>query len=389
MITERLRGIGSWSLRLIPETPQSVLRQLNLTSAAFGHVIVTPTHIDPLAVTPLSVARYTGVYLSGPWNGELAGGGLALWLEDADGKGELVESFSPGAQTFTQWVNLCVPDPGTVLDIGLDAGSIEAIAGSITHTMTRIGRRETLDLICDHFGAEWRTTPQGLVDAGTPSYLFATIPTVAAIAGNGGRDSNIVGLPNPEFDYQVDAEDYTTQVVLFGNSGNATANISPATSYRGLYGGLVFRERFIESSAVLTGNEAAAAQAQLNRFTSLQRNLTVSSDVYDIGRDLEPGDNLYVYDPDSGLIDTANQLQYRGELIRPVIVRVHGYTWPVRQGMGVYYRRQTGASTSTNLDLTEWVEYESGPVRLDVGSPPRKSAAVLPAPRSPERRILA
>lgn len=368
MITERLRLLGTWSLRLKESTPPSVLDPLeNVDGKVYGHVVVTPTHIPVESVsgaTLLSLARFTGVYRDRPTHFEIGGPGPAAWLADEDGKGKIFESVESHSQSFALWV-------ADVLPPSLDAGTVTAIAGTLDHDFP-IGtdRREALDYVCDFFGGEWRVNPDLTLDAGAESDLFVTPPTSIVQRKSGGRDGNIVGI-KATLDLSRDFQDFTTRVFLQGASGTGSADISPAVTSKDINGNAVEFTRYVESADTKTGNENTVAQAQLNRFTDPRREITLSTDTYDIGADIRAGDSIYVYDPELGLVDTANEVQYRGETIHPVILRVFGTTWPVQQGMGCYYREPTTAGDV--IDLTDFIEWETGATTIEVGALPRPS----------------
>jgi hypothetical protein len=90
-----------------------------------------------------------------------------------------------------------------------------------------------------------------------------------------------------------------------------------------------------------------------------------------VRRLIRPGDNVYLYDIDSGLYDTANQIVYRGETIFPVKHRVLSMTWAIENGYGVYIR--SNAATPAYYDLTPYVDWEQPGATLEVGSRPTTS----------------
>lgn len=371
-VTERLMLPGSWSLRLSPDTPPSVLDVLDLGSAAFGHVVVTPTRLHKASVsgaTLLAAARYTGILRSRPSLFELGGPGLAAWLADEDGKGDVIETaLTKSSGTFVQWVTDLRPS-------SLTAGTYTAIAGSLSHSFLFVDRRTALDYVCDYFGGEWRITPAGALDAGAESDLFATTPTVVVQRLSGGKDIAVTGI-HAALDTAKDYDDYTTRVVLVASGDSAalsvgTADISPATSFKDLNGNAVDLTRIVESSDTTAGNETVVAQAQLNRFTDPRRAVTLTADEYDIGASITVGDTIYVWDPATDLTDTANQVQYRGQTIFPMALRVLGYSWSVQRGMGVYFRAPDAGGTIT--DLTDFVEWDTGTSSIEVGAKPRPS----------------
>lgn len=79
---------------------------------------------------------------------------------------------------------------------------------------------------------------------------------------------------------------------------------------------------------------------------------------------LRIGEYLWAYDREAGLYDMANETRFRGDVIYPQKLRLVGHSWPVEPGMGVYYRDKDGAV----IDLSEWVESESGDATLEVGA---------------------
>lgn len=362
-LTERLMLPGDWSLGLLDSTPPSILDALDLGSNAFGHVIVTPTHVSTDAVsgaTLLSLSRYTGILRERRSKYELGGPGLAAWLGDEDGKGDVLESaLTKAAGTFVQWVTDLRPD-------SLTAGTYTAIAGTLNHSFNQISRREALDYVCDYFGGEWKIDPTGTLHAGPTSALFVTAPQVVVQRRSGGKDLNVTGIAGT-VDVARDMEDYTTRVLLIGSAGTGSADISPTTAFKDLNGNDVVFTRIVESTETGAGNENTVAQAQLNRFSDQRREITLSSDAYDLGEDVSVGDAIWVWDPEQGLMDEGNEVQYRGQTIYPLEIRVKGRTWPVRQGMGVYFRAPDAAVT----DLTNWIQWESGATTVEVGATPR------------------
>lgn len=359
---------GTWSLSLSPDTPQSILDALDLSVAAFGHVIVTPAHLGTDAAsgdTLLSVARYTGIITGRPSLFELSGDGLPAWLGDADNKGDVIESpVAKVSGSFSAWVTDLVPS-------ALSVGAVSTVAGALTQTFRWISRREALDFVTDYFGSEWRVNPDGSVDAGPQADLFVTDPSAIVQRWEGGRDIDVTGLYG-DVAVARDVEDWTTRVVLLSESGVGAANISPAPVWRDLRGNVVKRTRIMESHETNPGNEAAVAQAQLNRFTAQRRAITLSSDQFDLGSDIAVGDTIWVWDPDQGLVDLSNQVAYRGRTVFPVAIRVLGMTTPIQAGMGVYFRAPT--VDGEILDLTEWVEWESGAATIEIGATPRRSS---------------
>lgn len=373
MITEVHRGLGGWQVNLRPDTPPSVLAQVDPDTNAFGHLIVTSARVDPKtmsAATLLAQARYSGVLMRSPDLYQLEGVGLAFWMGDDEGKGPIIEpDLTKTSGTFVQWVtDLCPP--------GLDAGTYTAVAGALAHSFSYIDRRTALNYTCDYFGGEWKINPNRTLDAGAESDLFVVTPTAIVQRLSGGRDSNIIGI-RADVARSADVYGYTTRAIVIASGEGAgqavgAADASPATSFRDGNGNLVSIAQVVESSDTEAGNQNAVAQAVLDEAYQIRHEVTLSSDAYDIGLDVSVGDSIWIYDVDRNLVDVANTVQYRGQLLHPIKMRVLAYNWPVRRGMGVYFQAPTTAGAI--IDLSDWVEFDAAtdPVSISVGATPKK-----------------
>ena len=63
------------------------------------------------------------------------------------------------------------------------------------------------------------------------------------------------------------------------------------------------------------------------------------------------------------LVDTDNEIFFRGEYINPYKLRLLSASWPLTEGMGVYFLAPSATTTWT--DLTRFVQWEqeSGSIR--------------------------
>jgi hypothetical protein len=129
----------------------------------------------------------------------------------------------------------------------------------------------------------------------------------------------------------------------------------------------------------------------LGRFNDLRKSYSLSTSEWgvifgDVKR-LEPGDYIWVYDPrpDAALYDVANEITFHGETLMPVSMRLEAITWPVQEGMGVYFRYWDGAAFTT-VDLSNHVVYETGDSTLDVGAAQRR-LTTDPTPAAVQARI--
>lgn len=379
MITERLMSLGSWSLQLAEDTPRYVLDRLDVTVSGFGHIAITPNAVDAGAMSDadmLSLSRYTGRYHSQPDEFTMSGAGMAACIADGDGKGP---GYSGGLATasglFSEWVVALRPH-------SLAAGITAAISGTFAKFYPRTNLREPLDEVCAYFNAEWRITNDGKFDIGPVGTLFRSVPNSVVVRSDGGRDMNILGIAG-ELTAARDVKNYTRRVNYYtGTTGAPTVNSSDGgiadidVRYRAFDGTAIRMDRFVEDfSNTPTTAGQGLADAEFRKTINAHREITLSGTQYDIAQDVRVGDALYVYDPSRGIRDVSNEVFYRGAVIYPQVIRCVGYTWPVRKGMGVYFRRHVrvaGVWTAEWTDLTGYVRFESGETRVDIGSMPRK-----------------
>jgi hypothetical protein len=390
-------GWGSWSITLKGEpddtTPGSIWEILDPATNAYGHVLITPVRVDPEAVGDaglLSVAKYAGIYRGNSSRNQIGGIGLVGWLGDEDDKGAIAETAKTGgAGSFANWIDDVIPD-------ALAVGTVTAIAGTLTESMQYMSPRAMLARVMDYFGGVYRVNPDFTLDAGTEANLFNTTPTVLLKYNASGPDGLIRGIRASKIDLSRDLEDYTTRVVMLAEgSGSAVAtgaaNISPATSFVDGLGNAVVFKRLINAPDVSSGNANTLAAAQLGRFNDLRKSYSLSTSEWGVifgdAKRLEPGDYIWVYDPrpDAALYDVANEITFHGETLMPVSMRLEAITWPIQEGMGVYFRYWNGTAFQT-VDLSNHVVYETGESTLDVGASQRKLTTDL-TPAAIQARI--
>ena len=381
MITERLMGIGSWSVQLKPDTPRPIMDAIDVRRSGFGHIAITPTPITTSAMTDaqiLSTVRYLGVYRKQPTEYGMAGGGTALWINDEDGQGRsYINSVYTASGTFAQWVTLLRP-------ADLLTGITSTISGTLAKTYYRTNIREPIDDVCAYFGAEWRVTNELKFDIGLPADLFQTTPTsvIVRTKGDGGRDHNIQGIVG-NLDVARDVEDWTRRAVYYTGTeasfvwNSQDGGVSDAdVIFRGPFGAAAVRDRLVEGFSSPAGSGPGYALAMYNQYKTPRQELRLSTELYDIGQDIRVGDSVYVYDPMRGMQNLNTQITYRGRVIYPETIRCVGLQWPIRAGMGVYFRYYTKPLYTwvvNWLDLTPYVTFESGETQVEVGAKPRSS----------------
>lgn len=377
-VAEKLMNVGRWEVTLKPDTPRAVLDELDLRRSGFGHIVITSTRVNPNAISDadmLALSRYTGIYRKQPDEFSLAGAGVNAWLGDEDGKGRSYGGLAPSG-SFASWVSALTPS-------FLKPGTTSTIAGTFAKTFARGVFRTPLDEVCKFFGAEWVVGNDFRFSVGLPADLFRATPIAVVVRNeaDGGRDPNVLGLVG-DMGLERDVEDWARTVYYYTGT-----EASPTTSsanggiadndvpFRGPDGTFAWVDKVITdfgTTPTVSGPGLAAAEFTKNR--NARQEITLSTRAYDISQDVRVGDNLWVYDPQRGIADINNDLLYRGQIIHPEIIRCVGYTWPIRVGSGVYFRRyvkEGGTWVVRWIDLTNYVDFEDGETRVEVGAKPR------------------
>ena len=370
-VTERLMAPGQWSISLRNDTPISVRNKL----VEFGHVVITSTWLDPYSMTDADLknaARYAGIVRRSRWSTagqyDLSGPGLAAWLGDENGKGRVSGVFAAPtslvAGTLTAWVTALIAPM-------LGVGSVVNTGTNVTWNSKWQTPRAALDYVCAIAGAEWRVNPDGTVDAGHVSTMWQVTPNDVIMRRAGAGNVALNGIEAGELATERDCSTWTSYVVVLGpgegdNVTSGTASI--ASPYKDFLGNTAEVASVVNapSGPPSSGALATAANDQLTRNNTVLPQLSITSDVYDVGRYVRPGDNVYVWDPDLGLTDpTATAVELREGTAQPMTLRCFAMTWAIERGMGVYYRDKNGAVT----DLTDFVRWESSPTVWEIGQP--------------------
>jgi hypothetical protein len=372
-VTERLMAPGDWSVQLLSSTPHSVLQAVDIDTAGFGHVVITPAQIPANAYSKanlLDVGVYTGVYRQASNLRLLRGSGLATWLGDEENKGDILSTaVTKAAGTFVQWITDLVPS-------SLTAGTYTAIAGTLNWSAQYQSRRQAIDYVCDYFGGEWRIAGDGTVSVGTISDLYGSDPVAIFTPWFDGRESPTMIGVRGTIGKDEDLDDWTSKTYVkdaAGAYGTATIGSNP---YQDLNGNAAVKERYIDgSSTVTSGTGNSVASGQLGRFDEVRRRLTISTDTFCFPALVDVGSYVWAFDPNNGVytLSADNQVQYRGQQMWPKKVRVYDATWPIREGMGVYFIDHDDEIT----DLSPFVEWESGDATVGVGAPIRNLSGAM------------
>jgi hypothetical protein len=362
---------GKWDLDLVPGTPSRLLDQIMVERFGFAQLVIAPTHLDPRLVGDadlLGAARYVGLYRGQESRTRLSGAHIHVLLGDEDGKGDVMEAPVSTANGFlSEWFGVLNPT-STFIN-----GTVSSPGGSYTGSFVRMTRREAWEMLTAAFGVEWRVNTDFTFDVGPADTLYGATPKVVVLrnAGWGGRDHALTGVQGAA-ELSVDVEDFTTKIIyLTGDRDSPTQTTAVgANPYTNPAGGPLIMDRLVEATGQDIPSPSSLAAAELGKFNGPRYELRVASDVYDVGYLAPVGSPVYVYDPLGGAYDQGNPVQFRGGTIFPMLTRITGMTWPIRAGMGVYLRRHDGTSPLW-VDLTPYVQFETGTASLEVGAVPR------------------
>jgi hypothetical protein len=378
VIREQVMGLGSFDISLRPDTPSAIRNELLLIdNCALGHLVITPVQVaDPTIsfATLKTIARWAGVIRKrgGLANEVISGVGLGFWVADEDGK----DSWGSGSGLFAFGVTNFSAVAVLAHPAALTLGSITNIVTPDPYFRNNVdnSRQDALDHACAHWGAEYIVRPNFSVDYGPVATLWPTTTTPDVVllgTGNGfdgGREVSLTGML-AAVESSRDVEDFSTFILLTGNGTFGTAGGTDPVLKDPL-GGAVTLRRIVSDSLADSNNTATAAAQQLAIWNTIRSQLTVTVDpACDAGADIICGDTVWIYAPDNGVFNPANQVTYRGSVLLPEAHRVVGMTWGPSPNMGVYYVPPD--ANKEVVDLTNWVAFESAGMTLDVGASDR------------------
>lgn len=376
MINEAWLAPGSWSLRLKETTPRAVRDALDWTktpAAAFGHVFVFPARTDAESLSSadrLAASIWTGVLLEWSDAYTVGGAGPGWWLGDSSGKGPLIETaISNTSGSLATWLTSLTPS-------SLTAGT--ATGGTtVTASFQWVTYRQAIEAILAANSASatigWWVTPEmKLYFGASPT---TSTPTALALRRSQGHEAFYSAIGVTDLNRSMDMREYVSKVRVNGPS--AVGTYSAASPYKDINGNAVSIIEFIDVPTAAPGTENTVAQTEYVARNAIRRQVTIASDDYAIAavglngeRDIETGGYIYVFDPDLGLMDKDVQVQFQGQTVFPLQMRVMAQSWPVRTGMGVWFRDGDGTLT----DLTDWFEPETQNASIEVGAIPRTLA---------------
>ena len=381
--TERLMGIGGWSLPLIRNLPRDVRAGIDINDDdpnAFATVFVTDGWVDVRHMDTVSrfrmvssdMVRWGGIYRHFE-GGAMSGPGIAAWMGDEKGYGPHVTYAATGPMSFSAHLAFL-----TMIGFNLAPDLVGAGPGGTMEWETPVPSpttREALDHICRFFGAEWKTHSIGGnwfgdIDAGLASDLYGATPLAMLSDTGTGWDRNIRAL-NATFDVVKHVDDWYSEVVIsaggFPAVDNRTNNyvvpVDPSPPALGLDD---WQRVILDNST--TAADLTTQAAQYIAYDGLRATIAnVTTNAYDPVKDAGGvGMDVFVWSLEHGLWAVNEGRAFRGEWTLPTRLRLVGATTPFRRGMGVYMRR----GDDTYTDLTPYVDYDAEPKQatLEVGA---------------------
>lgn len=373
-------------------------------------IYFTPTRLaNPTAASVKASALFAGrcdKFAFGvegnPWT--LSGTSILAWMGTADG-------ISPGLRTT---YTAAAPYTGTLADyllaqvVAVYHGGLDYDATTVTATALNVAingndsLREQVIQLTQVAEAEFFCHPSGTVEwqdkNDTAGTVFTWTPTV--IFGDGiqsGREAGMVGYQSalsPTFDFTNQAA--TVRMTNSAGTSGSSFRHSPTLRYPRLYGGASASASFSEPVKFLGADDETFDQyAGTGPFTKLDAEylrrdmVPCEVDAPMIRRECKPGDWVYLISERTGIIDTANAVNYGGRTLVPQKRRVTGLDYPITEGMGVYVHHDLSNYDSGAVqDVTEDVMWETGTttVSLDTTAPKSLRRAVLGTQHRPTWR---
>jgi hypothetical protein len=265
MITEYLMKPGAFAFRLDPATSYNTLAAVR----EFDHLVVTPTWLDPTAVSDLTMlanAIYSGPITGKPTPYSFEGASWNWWLGTDDGLGAIYETpvANSTAATLSTWIGQLRPN-------SVGAGSVTDTGTNLAYSYQWVTPREAIDHLCRCVGAEWRVNPTSTLDAAAPATLHANYTTPKVVFANKpeGREGAYVGFNVVSSNKSRDINGYATRVVVAGKAGDGAVVASGAARLWAVYCE-AWAASPIEGRCVLA-NRVAAQRSGLSLATVKRR----------------------------------------------------------------------------------------------------------------------
>lgn len=403
MINDRHMAVGDWSIELADDTPQWVRDEFRDGAAATDKFrsFVCFLETDVLGMDGSGLSQtvkeaftdqvlWTGpVWRRGNKMRSFGGPSLMGFMGNTRGSPYL-SSFGSGSPSFpatiTQIIAAWFGSGNNGIMQGGAASATATTVDSMIYGSYLPPLKGPLDTAMAQTGNEYWIRPTGHLDWGTATNLFRSPPEViiaeemqTQVAGyrtlrvprDGIQcDEDIDGYRNAA---KVVSEDYD----LEAGSGTAGATdssvLGPDVRSWPDGDGVNFCGPIIHADSNDASDITALAAAASDLYSYTQREISVTCDDGCVLGFMQPGDYVYVYSIEDGIVDTDNEIQIDGQIIHPEILRVVAVRQPFSPGMGAYVVRYAGFSTWNITRITEYIKPETGATRVELGSPARPS----------------
>lgn len=380
-VSEVLKEWGSWRLEWVPDVPVSIRAAADTEVFTFSSVKVFDAYVGKetaKVMTPL----WTGILMrsdsgsiSGPGPAWLAGsGGGSIW----SGRNES-GPFSTTAITrngldgsLNNWTADAVGNTVSGLAVGYvgGAGAGTTQAGTIT---ARTLRTILDSFISPAFGVDWRVNSQYQLDVGYSAQLWPDVGRPVATP-TGGRDGARVGMLTSSLGLNTDWEEWVSRTVVQASNGTNYLSTSQSLKKNPADGSNLNWRRIEDASSTTALELQNSANWGFLAESGRTRSAELSVREYGIAARVPVGSYIDVWDPVLGFYDRSNPVEFRGDTIFPVRIRVVGSDWPIQLGMGVWLdRRNITGDPEDLVDLTPYVQLASveEDTRLTLGRPPK------------------
>jgi len=367
VITEILMQHGSFSVPLRDDTPYDIWEKISGSENAAspntvgspGHIVITPQELEPAkhgGAATLAAARYTGVIIRKAKPSrrlDLSGTGLLWWLQTPEGLADIIRTeVVLSGSTVSNALDQLLP-------AAISKGTVTEPAGTATSNHHFESPLEAIRTVMSTTHCEFRINPDGTIDAGAYTDLFnITVPTVCASRDASGSDPNFFGIPIRNAKAVRDYSLMATGGLVFSQVEDGTrslfASAIRSTSERDLLGNTSVREFVEEASPGADVVTAGYVQSRLAEYVT-RSTFTLETDYYEVEGGMPVGDAWHIYDPPA-FVDLTNPIFFRGDILYPMMLRVVEATWPLRDGMGVYYRPSTGTGTAGAVEDVDWID---------------------------------
>jgi len=352
---------GSFDITLELDAPWDLFETvLGVDEGAGGHVIITPQWLDADIMgdtAMIAAARYSGVVLNKEFrDGQftISGAGMAWWLGDEDGKGDVHEAqISLTNAALSTSIAAAIPPGGSIT-----SGTIGS--GELTYTGEHIYQTplEVIRSIMAAQMAEYVVRPDGTIDADKNFDLFDMTPNVVIARLISGSDPEFSGIPIATARSTRNSRRYATRAILVKTEIDGAKTLvegrnQTAATGKDIHGNTIDRTLIVEGDLGVDVSAVGFLDTELRDHLFTQEMELTTGFWEIINGTFQVGDTFWIYDPPA-LVDTTNQEWFRGDYIHPLELRLIRATWPLVRGMGVWHRDGDAAYT----DLTDHVLWD-------------------------------